>query len=94
MEQCERSNFIMTRKIVPRRTQTAFLTANELGEITNVEECEAESEVSIYGTISSNMGGLYFNRTGGFLVRSKSKEVNEGGLMSGKGVISGLEVVA
>lgn len=46
------------------------------------------SEVSRYGVISSINGEVRHNTVGGFLVRVKSEQDNEGGVIAGTGAIS------
>lgn len=74
----ELKNSLVMERINPPEFETYVLHENKLKKITGI------SEVSVYGIIlSTGDNKVILNQNSGFLIRTKDKSVQEGGIISG-----------
>ncbi len=77
------------RLVEPFVTHNYIVKANQ----TIFEKKELISELGIFGVVISRGETLLKNMTGGYLVRTKSKDVNEGGVATGYAALDSLYLV-
>ena len=73
----ERNNFVLMERIRPRRHRARLVVEEK------EEELECVSEVGRFGVLLADSGNLIRNEDCGYLVRTKSADVNEGGVCAG-----------
>lgn len=81
------SAFILMELIRPEPTLKTFLKAG------HPISCQAVSELGIYGVYLSNGHNVLADQAVGYLVRSKAKDVLEGGVSAGFAVLDSIQLI-
>lgn len=87
MSRQERAAFILMRRITPAPRSTAYLRNGVL----NVADCI--SELGLFGACLSDGKNTFLNKYCGYLLRTKLKDTNEGGLASNCAVLDSIRLM-
>jgi len=82
----ELNNYVLMEKILPT-THSAILVVSN-----NAELQSCISEIGRYGICTSENGYITSNFDAGYLVRTKSEDINEGGVCSGFACLNSLKI--
>ena len=74
-------NSIIMERVSPPESDSVVLIENKAKSIKTI------TEISIYGLILSDDKNIYVNKSAGYLLRTKEKSNQEGGVMSGSSAI-------
>ncbi len=89
MDKKELLGFILMRIVEPFVSENYIIKADQ----TSHEKERLISELGIFGVVIGMGGAIAKNATGGYLVRTKALDVNEGGVATGYAALDSLYFV-